>query len=71
MGKKKSKREHKVSSGKRKSRTANRIIRECMMKIKRWQRYQEEIKAGKRKGELARWDTSGLEKHIKYMEKLL
>ena len=38
------------------------------MKINRWNRYKEEISARTRKGKISRWDTSGLEKHIKLLE---
>jgi hypothetical protein len=71
MPKKKSKRTHKTSSGRSKYVRINRTIRRLTMKVNRWKRYQSEIGASKRSGPASRWDTSGLEKHIKLLEKCI
>jgi len=62
------KRDTKVSSGKRKISRIMRQVARLKMKVNRWKRYQAEIKAGSRKGEVSRWDTSGLEKHMALLE---
>jgi len=70
MGRKgKRKRDHKVSSGLRAKRKAHRLINKLMMKIARWNRYKEEITKGKRPKTSSNWDTSGIEKHIAFLEK--
>lgn len=61
----------KMSSGKRKNAKIMKTIRRATMKINRWKRYIKEIKNGERKGNLNRWDASGLEKHIELLENLL
>lgn len=63
MGGKKSKGNHKESSGLRKVRRIGRAIKRLDMKINRWKRYQKEIEAGEREGKKQRWNTDGLEKH--------
>jgi len=70
MGKKQNKRDHKNSSGLRKLRAAGRAIRRLTMKINRWKRYQSEIENNKRHGFVVRWNVSGLERHIKFLEAL-
>lgn len=60
---------YKLSSGRSKKRRARQRIARCMMKVSRWERYQKEIKTGKRKGDLKRWDTAGLLRHITFLEK--
>ncbi len=65
------KRDSRTSSGNRKT---SRIMRQLMrlkMKVNRWNRYTEEMKAGKRKGDLGRWNTAGLKKHMALLEKLI
>lgn len=64
-------REGKKSSGKAKKSRARRLIMRAKMKINRWKRYKEEISEGQRKGFISRWDTSGLEKHIKMLERFV
>jgi len=61
----------KMSSGKRRSARIMRTIQRLQMKINRWDRYKEEIKKDERKGSLDRWDTSGLQKHMKLLEGLI
>jgi hypothetical protein len=69
MPKKKGKRDHKVSSGLRAKRKAKRTINRLVMKMSRWERYKKEISEGRRSGSPSRWDTSGIEKHIAFLEK--
>lgn len=40
-----------------------------MLKMNRWQRYLDEIERGRRKGPASRWNTSGIERHIVFLEK--
>lgn len=68
MGRKLNKRSSRTSSGKTKITRILRQIKRLKMKINRWNRYKEEISARTRKGKISRWDTSGLEKHIKLLE---
>jgi len=70
MGSKKIKRVYTKSGGGIKKRRAQRTIRRWMMKIARWERYQEEIKTGLRQGDPKRWDTAGLLRHIALLEKV-
>lgn len=67
----KSKGDHKQSSGQRKNRRRKFLIRRLGYKINRWKRYQEEIKAEKKKGNVSRWDTTGLEAHKALLEGLV
>lgn len=71
MGRKLIKRDHRTSSGKRKISRIMRQIRRLEMKMKRWNRYKDEIHAGSRKGKPSRWDTAGLEKHKTFLESLI
>lgn len=70
MGKgKKSKGNHKASSGQRKKQKANQQARRLRMKIARWKRNQEnpdKALAGKSRNN---WNTEGLEKHLALVEK--
>jgi len=71
MGKKKSKRDKRTSSGLSRDRRISRAIMKTNMKIKKWDRYKSEILSHKRVGDVKRWDTKGLEKHVKYLQGLL
>ena len=71
MGKKKSKRTSKTSSGKHKKSKIRKVIMRTEMKINRWKRYVDEIERGERKGKVSRWNTAGLEKHAEYLKQLL
>jgi len=70
MPKKQKKRDHRTSSGKHRTSRISKQIRRLEMKVKRWDRYKEEIQAGSRKGKISRWNTAGLEKHIALLESL-
>jgi len=61
---------YKPSSGKRKGRVAKRAARKLRMKIVRWKRYQEEISINKRASKASRWNTDGLEQHVKFLQKI-
>lgn len=65
------KKKNKTSSGQKKSRRIGTAIRRLSTKIKRWQRYQQEISAGSRKGSIARWNVEGLERHMTLLGKML
>jgi len=65
MGGKKKTGKHKTSSGTRYIGRRSRAMMRLKTKIKRWKRYQEEIKKGRRKSKSARWNTAGLEKQLK------
>ena len=71
MPKKKGSRKSRTSKGLARDRRIGRAIRRAEMKIRRWNRYKEEILAHRRRGDTKRWDTAGLERHIKYLESLL
>jgi hypothetical protein len=71
MGQKKRKRTHKVSSGLSAKRKAKRTIGKLKLKINRWNRYCEEIRNHKRKGVESRWNISGIEKHIKLLQRFV
>ena len=64
----KKKTDKKPSSGLKKVRTAMRKIGELSKKVKRWNRYAEEVRQHRRKGDVSRWNTAGLEKHILFLE---
>ena len=64
------KKDHKPSSGLRKSRRINNQIRRLHMKIARWDKYTAQIEAGKRKGKASRWKTDGLLKHVELLESI-
>jgi len=79
---KKSKGDHKVSSGKHKLAVKNRAVRKLRQKIARWERYkekgkpaitaaQEEKKNKPNKSRHHNWDTTGLKKHLELLEALL
>lgn len=79
---KKSKGDHKTSSGGHKLAKKNRAIRKLRQKIARWERYKEEGKPSvtaeqeekKRRPNKSRhrdWDTSGLKKHLELLESQL
>lgn len=61
---KKSQRASETSSGLRNVRKANYELRRLKMKVKRWERRQDEISKGKRPGDLERWNTAGLLKRM-------
>lgn len=76
---KKSKGEHKASSGSRKTAVLKRQIRKLRQKIERWERYKEEGKSAitaeqeekKNKPNKSRhrnWDATGLKKHLELLE---
>jgi hypothetical protein len=71
MPKRQRERNHKTSSGKHKASRILKQVKRLKMKINRWNRYKEEIRAGNRKGKISRWDTSGLEKHMALLESLV
>lgn len=62
-------REGRRSSGNSKRSRARRLIMRAKMKINRWKRYEKEIVGGERQGLVSRWSTSGLEAHVKLLEK--
>jgi hypothetical protein len=70
MPKKKSKRDHKTSSGLKQKRRAKRTIKRLVMKMARWDRYKEEIEKGRRPGPASRWNTDRIQKHIELLERL-
>lgn len=70
MGKKKATGKWTPSSGDRMKSEVRHQIRRLTMKVNRWKRYQGEVEANKKSGPVTRWDTSGLEKQIKFLEKL-
>lgn len=71
MGKHKKKHDHQISSGKRKFSRINGQLSRLKMKIARWERYQNEIKRGERKGSIKRWDTAGLKRHMELLESFI
>ena len=71
MGKHKSKRDHKVSSGRHKFSRINKQLCRLKMKVARWERYQKEIEQSERKGSIKRWDTAGLKRHIELLESFI
>lgn len=71
MAKTKAKSSGKLSSGIGRMARAKSVIRRTKMKIKRWQRYAKEITNETRKGEVSRWNTTGLEQHIQMMETIV
>jgi len=70
MGQGKKKRTKSASSGLSKMRNASRRAQRLTLKKKRWERYIREIGTGKRKGDVMRWDTSKIEKHIEFLKKV-
>lgn len=83
---KKSKGNHKESSGLRKLRTARRAIKRLTMKVNRWKKYQaagkscggavpthkgiSEKRTASTRSRHNGWDTSRMEAHIKFLEKV-
>jgi len=68
MGKHKTQRTSRKSQGMRRANRANRELKKIESKIRRWDRYKSEIASGKREGNPARWDTSGLKKRVQHLE---
>jgi hypothetical protein len=68
---KRKKRKYTPSAGGRRESKINSLILRLTMKVNRWERYREEIEGGKRSGDVKRWNTSGLKKHIQLLENSL
>ena len=60
-----------MSSGAHKISKRKRQISKLKMKINRWARYVEEINNNKRSGSVKRWDSTGLKKHLEFLENLV
>ena len=63
--KRKTKQKWSLSSCTRRASKAKYILSRTKLKIKRWNRYRDEIFGGLREGSAERWNTSGLENHLK------
>lgn len=70
MGKQKQRTSRK-SSGMGRVRRCNAERRHLESKKRRWARYVEEINAGDRKGSVARWDASGIDRRLNQLRELI
>jgi len=64
----KKQRNSRISSGRRRMQKANQKRRELACKIRRWDRYRQEISSGKRTGSPERWNTAGLQECMSQLD---
>ena len=67
----KKQRKSRTSSGKHKRSKIHRACKALERKMKRWNKYKQEVADGTRVGDQKRWDTSGLSKHLNMLRGLI